>query len=305
MNTSDQDGGIGDFPLSNATDNLILMHRDVHFGGSFPIMLDYYAKEGKGVSPDFDVERIQALADMENQMQQNLAGVLLTGAEAEKVSRAKEAYKNLKELYRSDPKKNHYPILIANLLLSEEENPEKEIEAIVKEKGAIVPALIELVRASDFYDPLFPGYGKGPNLAAKCLGLIGDKRSIISLFEMIGQEDFFDEDIVMEALKSVGAPAKQFLLRVVHGRPLNVDNERAAIALITFKDDPEVSEACFQMLQDLEVRRHAPLATYLALSCEGLADPQSRKKFRELIKDPSIPKILRQDIEAIAHGWEA
>ena len=74
-----------------------------------------------------------------------------------------------------------------------------------------MPALIDLLRNEDFYDPLFPGYGEAPVLAAKCLGLIGDKRAIISLFEAIGEGDFFNEDIILDALHVIGNPARDFL----------------------------------------------------------------------------------------------
>lgn len=291
------------FPLADAVDCLILMHRDAHFGGSFDVMASYYENEGKGICPDFDLEHIMRLADMEGEMKQNLAPIALSGAEAEKVAQAKNAYKKLRELYSHPTKKNRHARLLADLILSEEEVPEKEIEAIVSENGAIVPALIQLLKAEDYYDPLFPGYGHAPALAAQCLGRIGDRRSIISLFESIGDSDFFDEEICFQALKSIGAPAKEFLLKVLHGRPINTDNERAAIALIYFKDDPEVAKACLEMLKDPEVRKNITFATYLALACEQISDNAEREAFIALADDPQTPKMLREDMKAIYKGW--
>ncbi len=69
------------------------------FGGKFDFMLDYYVKEGKGVNPDFEIARIRELQVLETGMQQNLAGVLLSGPDAERVAEAKEAYKKLRDLY--------------------------------------------------------------------------------------------------------------------------------------------------------------------------------------------------------------
>ncbi len=291
------------YPIADATNVAILMHRDAHFGGSFDIMLEYYQKDGKGVSSDFSIDQIYALAQMEKNMHQNLAPLLLSGPDAEKVAKVKEVYKNLRSLYEVEDPKNKYPRLIADLILSEEEVPEKEIEAIVAEKGFIVRALLELLRSEDFHDPLFPGYGSAPSYAIQCLGKIGDKRAIISLFEAIGEEDFFSEDVVIDALYGIGEPAKAFLLKVLHGRPLNLDNERAAIALVAFKDDPEVASECFKMLKDREVRKQIPLATFLALACEGLQSPSERQSFVELASDVATPKILHQDIKAIAQHW--
>lgn len=291
-----------DFPLQYAQDAAIFMHRDVHFGGSFDVMIEYYQNENKGVNPEFELERILTLAKLEQTAQQNLAPVMLTGADTEKVARAKKAYKELRELYENKPQK--IPLLIADLILSEETYPEKEIEALVKEKSAAVPALLELLRSETFHDPLFPGYGQAPILAAKTLGLIGDKRAIISLFESIGEEDFFDEDILLNALKEIGAPAKEFLLHVLHARPINQDNEKAAVALLPFNEDQEVAEVCFKILQDPSVRSKMPFANYLTLVCEGLKDEQLRKKFIELAKDPATPKSVVQDILAISRAWQ-
>jgi len=304
MSLSDQENEYEHFPVQNAIDIAILMHREAHFSGSFEFMLEYYQTGGKGVCLDFDIPRIQELADMEKRMQQNMAAMLLTGADAEKVAKAKEAYKKLRELYEIQKLKHKYPILIADLILSEDELPEKEIQAIVAEKGAIVPSLIELVCAEDYYDPLFPGYGLAPTLAAKCLGLIGDKRAMISLFELIGERDVANEEVILEALKAIGEPAKAFLLKVLHGKPINQDNENAAIALIEFKDDPEVATQCFKMLKEVEIRKHPILGTYLALACEGLDKTPYKEEFLALAQDPNTPKILRQDILAIAQHWK-
>lgn len=297
------DAGMEGMPVANAQDNDILMHRDAHFGGKFDVMLEYYVNEGKGVNPDFDLERIHALAKIEKEMKTDLAPLLLSGNDAEKVADAKNAYKKLRQLYEKPRPETKNMRLIADLIVSEEQEPEKEIEAIIQEKGAIVPALMELLKSEEFYDPLFPGYGLAPALAARCLGLIGDKRAIISLFEVMGQGDFFDEDAALAALKAIGAPAKEFLLKVVHGRPLNEDNEKAAIALIAFKDEEDAAKACLEMLKDPQVRKDVPLATYLILACEGLKKAEDREFFQNLSKDAVTPTILAQDIKAVAKIW--
>ncbi|KAF3362171.1 Uncharacterized protein PHSC3_001236 [Chlamydiales bacterium STE3] len=292
------------FSLGDAMDNAVLMHRDAHFGGNFALMIDYYQNEGKGVYDDFSLNRIEELAAYEKAIQQNLASQLLTAPEIEKIVLAKEAYQQLSKLYDGKDDKVTYPRLIADLILSEEENPVQEIEAIVQEKKAIVPALLNLVRAEDFYDPLFPGYGKAPLLAAKCLGLIGDSSAIIALFESIGKGDFFDDDIALNALKEIGEPAKHFLLKVLQGKPINEDNERAAIALLTFKADPEIASTCFHLLRSLDLKKEIPLATYLILGCEGLEDEKERQQFEQLAHDPQFPKELQADLKSIIQEWK-
>ncbi|MBA2728384.1 MAG: hypothetical protein H0U49_09465 [Parachlamydiaceae bacterium] len=293
-----------EYAMSDSIDNAIIMHRDAHFGGSFDVMIDYYEKEGKGVCPEFELSRIRELALTEAKTNNNIAGILLSGPEAERVKKAKDAYKSLRDLYDKPLKSKNFLRLIADLILSEEEDPKNEIDAIVAEKGLIVPFLIDVLRSDDYHSTLFPGYGCAPVLAARCLGLIGDKRAMISLFEAIGESDFFDEDDLLLALKSIGEPAKKFLLKVLHARPLNFDNERAAIALVSFSDDPEVTEACFQMLLNKDVWKDVQLTTHLILACEGLKDEELRKKFTDLSEDPAFPKLLLQDIKLITKTWK-
>jgi hypothetical protein len=286
--------------LANAEDHLILMHRDAHFGGSFEIMLQYYEEDGKGAMQEFDLARIHELQEYEKQSGKDLAGTLLSGAEAEKVAAARKAYKTLKELYENTKETNPCPRLIADLILSEEEHPKEEIDAILNQKGIIVPFLIDLLRSEDFYDPLFPGYGQAPTLAAHCLGLIGDKRAMFSLFEAIGEANFFSEDNVLDSLKQIGDPAKEFLMRVVQSEPLNFDNERAAIALVRFKEDPQVAECCFKMLSKPVVWKDPALAVHLILACEGLKNQEDQQQFAALAANPAFPKILVPDIRLIS-----
>lgn len=292
------------FPLVDAIDHEILMHRDAHFGGQFSIMLDYYKQEGKGAQPEFDIPRIERLAGLEEQLKQNLAALFLAAPEAQKVADAREAYRNLRAIYEVKKPKNPFPRLIGDLILTEEEEGEEEIKAIVAEKDKIVPALIDLLRNEEFYDPLFPGYGLAPFLAVKALGRIGDKRAIISLFEALGQGDFFADDQIVQALKAIGKPACDFLMHVIKGRPINEDNEKAAIALIAFKDEEGVAELCYNLLQKPDVQKDPCLPTYLILICAGLMDPVDRQAFKVMARDSHIPSFLREDMKVVIHDWE-
>lgn len=287
------------FPLIDAIDHDILMHRDAHFGGHFSVMLDYYKNEGKGVQAEFNIEHIEQLEALEKQLKQNIAALFLDASEAQKVADARDLYKKLRAIYEIKKAKTSYPQLIADLILNEEENPKEEIQAIVAEKDKIVPALIDLLRQEEFYDPLFPGYGMAPGLAVECLGLIGDKRAIISLFEALGQGDFFADDQILKALKMIGEPAKEFLLKVVKGHPINEDNEKAAIGLIQFKDDPVVAKTCFQLLKDPAVQKDPCLPTYLVLACEGLKGLPEEAELIAFSKDEKLSKQLRNDIKAM------
>lgn len=293
------------FPLIDAIDHDILMHREAHFGGQFSIMLDYYKESRKGVQSEFNIERIEELAKLELALQENLAALYLSGSEAEKIASVREAYKSLRALYTVKNAKSSYGRLMADLILSEEEEPEAEIKAIVAEKQSMVSLLIDLLKNEDFHDPLFPGYGLAPGLAVKCLGLIGDKRAVISLFEALGAGDFFEDEQIFKALKAIGEPAKQFFLKVVKGHPINEDNERAAIALIQFKEDSEVSQICLNLLKDPTVQKDVCLPTYLVLVCEGLVDENLRKEFISLSQQSHLPASLKSDMQAVIRAWQS
>lgn len=293
-----------DYHLTDAHDAAIIMHRDVHFGGSFDVMLEYYTEGGKGVNPDFEIEKIKNLAEIERSMNQNIAGFILTGPDAERIAKAKEAYQQLRGLYEIKNPISRYPVLLADLILSEKEEPEEEMALVVKEKGLIVTSLLDLAKSEDFHDSLFPGYGLAPALAMKCLGLIGDKRAIITFFEAIGSGDFFDDDIALKGLQIIGEPAKKFLMNVLNGRPLNGDNEKAAMAIIAFKDEPDVGDMCLKMLYDPQVIKDGVLATYLILACEGLKNGIQQKEFAILANQPNFTKSLQQDINTILKSWK-
>src|ERR1700722_14207481 len=82
--------------LTDELDHTILMHRDAHFGGNFQTMIDYYDQEGIGVLPELDIERIQYLAEVELELQQDLSNVLLSAPEKEKIAAVKKAYLDLR-----------------------------------------------------------------------------------------------------------------------------------------------------------------------------------------------------------------
>lgn len=289
---------------ADSSDIEIVMHRDAHFGGHFGLMLDYYRKGGKGIVDTIDISRIEELAEEELQIGSNIAPSLLSDKDTEEVERAKEAYEDLRKLYGIKTPKNKFPLLIADLILSENEEAEHALQRVVEEKSEIIPYLIKLLQSEDFYNPLFPGYGKAYQSAVQALGLIGDKRALIALFESIGRGGFFDDEASLNALKAIGEPAKTFLLKVLEGRPFNEDNEKAAIALLGFKDDPEVASTCFSLLKELDLVKEGYLATYLILASENLPLPL-REEFKAFASGPSIPKTLQNDFKVIIESWNS
>ncbi len=294
--------------MANLTDELdhqVLMHRDAHFGGDFKVMLTYYQEDHLGVYPEFDLDRIAYLAEVEMQLGQNLAPMILTAAEAEKVAQARRAYEMLKEIYeQEEEEKSSFPRLLADLILTESEEPEEEIEAIVAQGSRIVPELIHMVRSDEAYDPLYPGYGFAPYLAIICIGKIKDPSAIIPLFEALGREMAFDEEVILGALREIGNPAKAFLLDVLTGRPITKDVIQAAFALAVFADQVEVEQLCFEQLRDKDVMAHPLLRSYLLNNCEGLRNTPHQKALEEMGHNPDIPADFQTEIQNMIRSWK-
>lgn len=292
------------FSMDNAEDHIILMHRNAHFAGNFDEMISYYKNGGIGSFAEIEIPRIEKLAEAEKRIGKDLAATLLSEEEIEKVERSKKAYIALRDLYEIPSSKNVHARLIADLIFSEDEDPKEEIEAIVKEKSSIVTSLLDLLRSEDFSDPLFPGYGIAPNLAARCLGTIGDKRALISLFEAIGESNIVAEEHILKALKTMGDPAKDFLMKVAQGKPLNRDNEQAAIALLQFADDPNVQSLALKMLHDKNVQNDFFLATHFILICESLEDQKSKEEFITLCEGEPFPRNLKREASPIIKSFQ-
>lgn len=284
--------------FSDELDREIVLHREAHFGGSFDVMIDYYLSAGKGVQESFDLRRIEFLKGWEEENKENLAPLLLSGSDIETVAKAKDAYKKLRDLYM---KKEGVHRLIADLVLTEDEEAEEEVSAILHEGKKMVPLLIDLIRAEDFYNDLYPGYGHAPYLAAKCLGKLGDEKVIHLLFEALEEGNFSDEQMVIRALREVGPSAKQFLLRLLKREPADSLSRRAAVALSGFVGDEEIQEAALEILQREKTLKDELFASYLVLLFEK-ASPKMQEAFLKL-KELPWSKTVRQDMSAIQRSW--
>lgn len=285
--------------LTEEIDHEILMHRDSHFGGSFHTMIDYYEQEGIGVYPDFELDRIRFLAAVEQELGQDIAPLFLSDTEMEWVSRAQAAYRTLKELYEHPASPGSLPHLLADLILSEEEEPRKELDQIIALKGRVVPDLLTLIRADESYDPLFPGYGQAAALAAFCLGEIGDPETIRPLFEMLGRDLPFEEGVILQALAKFGPRAKEFLLPIMKSRPITQDNITAAYALSIFIDEPKIAAAALEQLEDDGSYSHPLFCTYLVSIIESLKNQPERTRLEQILTKDNLPESLRTDLQAL------
>lgn len=280
----------------------IILHRDIHFGKNFDIMLDYYLEKKVGVMPDFPIERIQQLKKMEQSLHNPLSSYLPPTVD-DIATRAKTLYTNLREIY-ANHEKTDIAVLISDLILSESEFPTSEINALIARGSDAVSPLIHIIQTTDFYDPLFPGYGRAPIFAAHCLAKIGDTRAIVPLFEALGQENFFTDDAIISALTQFGDKAKDFLLSRMKQKPYTKDNIHAVIALTSFPEDSTIAETCLKLLQDTEARKKDSFAHYLLFGCSGLTKQIDRNTFKALENSSDFSSALRSDMRLIIKNWE-
>lgn len=291
------------FPLEDPLSIEIIKQREAHFGGSFPIMRAYYQEEKKGTLPEIELFHIDSLERLERELQQNLSE-LLSDSDKEEIARAKQKYLSLRSIYENPKSFGTLTQAVADLILSEEEDPSGEIAAVVLFGEQAVGSLIALIETDDFYNPLFPGYGQAPALAARALGLIGDPRAIAPLFHALGNEDFFIEETLLEALRTLGEDAKEFLINTLIRLPLTKENERAAVALSGFKEDRDIARASLHLLQEEGILKRLPFAIYLVLCCAPLSPGLEQETFRSLSQQPQLSRDLKQEMDLIISKWE-
>ncbi len=284
-------------PSVDTIDIEILMHRDAHFSGNFSIMLEYYENEGVGTLPDFSIKRIKNLLKHEETLGENLSEKLLPDSAKHAVEKAKKTYIELRKVYE-DKKPNPVAMAISDLILTEDEYPEKEIKQLVSLQKDSVKPLIELLKTDTFYDPLYPGYGRSPLFAADALGDLQDEKAIPALFEALSQDNFFTDEAMIQNLAKFKKKGEEFLLKRLCAKPISRDNERAIMALIAFEKSPSLSIACLHLLEDEDFRADQLLCSYLVLGCANLQEKEDIKLFKELKQ--KLPKKAFLEFDLIA-----
>jgi hypothetical protein len=229
-----------EFPVTEEHDELILMHRNAHFSGSWAQMIRYYENEGAGVQDDISLERIEELAIIERDLGQDLFPLVCSDEQQHRVQQAQEYYQRMRKLYAIHHQDAARPQLVADLILAEELELPAVQQRCLAEGIPMVPLLIETLKQSELLDPLFPGYGLAFARVCEVLGRLEDPRAVIPLFEVLTEtsrlpERLFDtEQAAIEALAHLGQPAKDFLLRILERRPVSPDHIPSAMALCNF-----------------------------------------------------------------------
>jgi hypothetical protein len=289
------------FSLREEEDIFILLHRQIHFGGKFSVMIEYYETEGVGMHPDISLKRLQELENLEQTLGQDLAELLLGEEHHDIIQDSLHVYDQLRNVYEQDSSEQEKAI--ADLILSENDEAEEEINQLASFGEKAVPLLIELVKNEQFRNPLYPGYGLAPLNAIRCLGRIGSEKAIYPLFEILGSLDSLDEQEVMSVLRTLGEKSFSFLLNTLQSKPFTEDNERAAFALTHFAEKPEVAAAAASLLQLPETLKHPRFAQAHVLLTENLKENDLQQNVLAIAEDPKCPKEVKEEILFIAKQW--
>ncbi len=289
---------MNDMPFLNTIDLEILMHKDSHFGGSFEVMLDYYKEDGVGVQEDFDIERIQNLADFDKDG--HLSAEMLPDLAKNEVFFSKELYKKFRDCYQGE---DELPKKLADLVLSESWDPKKEITALSVFKQRAIKPLIEILLQDHFYNPLNPGYGRAPINAALTLKKIGNTDAIPYLFNALGKSFTIDE-ILINTLISFGEKGEDFLRERLEGSRYTKDNYLAAMALSSFSGNDETAKLALDILTRKETFSHPSYVSYLICICEGLKNEYDRETFVQLSKNEHLTKNIASEMALIISFWK-
>jgi hypothetical protein len=285
-------------PFLNTVDLEILKHKDSHFGGSFKVMLDYYRSDGVGVQEDFDIERIQDLADFDKDG--HLSAEILPDHAKNEVFFSKELYKKLKSCY---DKEEPFVRKLADLILTESWDPSEEIEALAECKQAAIKPLIEIVSQDHFYNPLNPGYGRAPINAALTLKKIGNTDAIAHLYNALGKS-FSTDEILINTLISFGERAEDFLRARLEGSPYTKDNYLAAMVLSSFPTSEQTAKLALDLLSKKQTHAHSSYVSYLICICEGLKTSSDREMFIQLSKNEDLSKNIASEMALVISFWK-
>lgn len=291
-----------DFPLIDTPSIEILSQCAVHFGGNLSVMLDYYAKEGKGCFPDYSLEQIAALMEQVKEFEGPQFDELLPEDAKEAIKKHQKLYQDLREVYEA---KQKHPLAraIADLILTEEDDPQEEIQAVCSLGYPALEPLHDLLNSATFYDALAPGYGVAPALAARCLGEIKNETSLPILLAAVGHQSFSTDEAIIDAIRSFGDKARKFLHQSATRVPYNNLNLSAAMILSSLAPDQETGAIALALLENVDLRSHETFLSYLVLTLEGLEDEGLRKKALSL--SPQLPKSVQEELSLIAKYWSS
>lgn len=278
-------------PLLDLNPATILIHRDLHFGGDWEVMLHYYQEHKKGVF--FSLEEIEALMEATAELEEPLALHLLGEEERRILAGGLERYAHIREEIErgEEGEKAH---ALASLILAEEEEEEEALERVISLGEEMVPLLAEVIHSAELLSPFSPGFGEAPLLAIHALGEIGGEGAVVPLFEALAHGDAREEEALL-ALNKLEEVATPFAKRLLESEgPMTRDQERAALFLTHLEKEEEADLASLlQKLHDPSLRSsHTLLAATIESLLPLIQKEEEHQELLELLKGVSLPPPL-------------
>ena len=266
-----------DAPTLDELDVSLLMQKNIHFGGSFQEMLEYY----QDVSllehrDDIDIDRVSYLKEVED------AGTdleeLLDEQTLEEIEDKKSLYSQIED--QAADSNNPEEQAIANLILCSEFDVEDEIITAANLGDDIVPYVLKIIERDDFYSKISPGQGRAPASAIRVLIALRDNSAILLLFSRMFNISTYTEGVFMQYFREFEAETKELIRRMLSGKTWSLDHERALSIATYLSFNQEIADECFAIIKDQSrCPKDEAYQTYLALVSNGDFDfPQNRKE---------------------------
>jgi hypothetical protein len=233
----------------------ILLHKKVHFGDSFDVMLKYYEEEEhigiiNGITKKDIIDVYQMVLQDET-----LEDKLVDNHHLDQIEHALEQYRSIKTLIEIKGEYNDIYQLFVDLVFSENDK-EGYIETILnhKHKDIVLDQASKIIEDPRYYSNLSPGYGFLPISMMKLVGRTKDKRWMKPLFNALLRYGSSYDDVILTVMAGYHDQVKQSMLQKLQSTPYSKDNERAALILGVSNLNNEERNVIYSfLLQQMEV----------------------------------------------------
>ena len=191
----------------------ILLHKKVHFGDSFDVMLKYYEEDEhigiiSGITKDIiDVYHMVLQDD-------TLEDKLFDNHHFDQIEHALEQYRSIKALVEIKGAYNGIYQLFVDLVFSENEK-DGYIETILshQHRDIVLDQASKIIEDPRYYSNLSPGYGLLPVTMMRLVGRTKDKQWIKPLFNALLRYGSLYDDVILTVMAEYHHQVKQSMLQ--------------------------------------------------------------------------------------------
>lgn len=276
------------------SDKLLIMIKDIHFGGSIEETLKYY-EDIRGLishSEAIDVDRIRTLQEKESN------GIdlssYLSEEELEKIEDQKSLYNDLVELSN---KGNETEKAIANLVLMSDSEIEEELQTIEALDDDVIPPLLEIVSRDEYYSELAPGQGNAPIAALRALMAIGETGALQIIFEKILEVQPHTESAFMRYARKFQEETYDLIIKILSRTSWGRDHEKALVIAGGLDYNQEIRNLCMKILSNPDkCPKDINRQTYLAIIATSNPDDDNENIKKEITRMKHVNAQVKEII---------